>query len=495
MKRITRLWKTQGLEPPVSPNTNNPHSLYDYREVAKAGAANMSSANLQKIQTTIKTIMSSFTEKKSSLWGQMFLLAAVATGILVMSEHGFALASFSYMAVILFALYGITDVLQKAKMLPILAQLVAGIIVINICWLLSASKIVNANPVIEFFQKSHFWHYIGEFVGLSLLFYKAGLETNIVSVKQVGARAVLLALLGMVFVGGLAYLGLMPFGLKPIQTAFIIVGLVPTSAGVPMLVFAAKNMSKALVATFILVAAIADDILSLVLLSVLDGASSGSVDAVAILGKVGITIGFLAIGGLIGYLANKTFLYKIFHNVQSHNSVLIITLLWGTVFGVIAYFLGVNTVIGTYTAGLFLQKARYDEGNKTEELEHLVAPLTNLFAPIFFMWVGGQFIVANITGYSIGLAGVLLVCLSVGKYIAAKMTVIGSDQQTKEMESALCFGMFARVEVSLIIVSMGIASGILSKEITTSLILVVMISVLVTITGISKWISKNHLKK
>ena len=73
MKRITRLWKTQGLEPPVSPNTNNPHSLYDYREVAKAGAANMSSANLQKIQTTIKTIMSSFTEKKSSLWGRKII--------------------------------------------------------------------------------------------------------------------------------------------------------------------------------------------------------------------------------------------------------------------------------------------------------------------------------------------------------------------------------------------------------------------------------------
>lgn len=412
-------------------------------------------------------------------------LALVSVFVLFVSEHNTTITTLLQLSVALSGLYLVSNLLQQKGVLPILAHIIAGIAVANVTYF------CGQNQFLEFIQKSHFWHYMGEFLGLGLLFYSAGLETDVKKVQQVGVRAVLLALLGMVFVGLFGYLGLMPFGLTPIQAAFVVVGLVPTSAGVPMLTFAAKNMSKALVATFILVAAIADDILSLVLLSVLEGASTGTVDPTAILQKVAVTIGFLLIGSLVGYLANRTFLYRIFHDLKSHNAVLIVTLLWGLIFGVIAYFLGVNPVIGTYTAGLFLQKATFDHGKKHEELEHLVTPLVTLFSPIFFMWVGMNFLIAEVTLQAILFALILLVALFFGKLIAAKLTTIGSNSETKAMTEALCFGMFARVEVSLIIVSMGMK--ILPSYVISALILLVILSVLISIFGLSKWIKDGKV--
>lgn len=259
------------------------------------------------------------THSKSNITLQIVVFILVALGVLYVSEHNFGFTTILYTIVIFAGCYLLAYLVDKKRKIELLAYMLGGIVVVNIAY------ITDQLIFVEFFQKSHYWHLIGEIV-LALLFLKLGLETNVSIIPQVGVRAILLAILGMVFVG---LAGLLLFKISGIQLAFIIVALVPTSAGVPMITMNGKGMGKALLATFILVAAIADDILSLVLLTVLDGAKAGSVDVIVLLQKVGTTIAFLLIGSAIGYLANKKFLYQLFHKLNSETSVLIVTLIWG----------------------------------------------------------------------------------------------------------------------------------------------------------------------
>lgn len=427
----------------------------------------------------------SITHSKPNMISQIVVFVLVALGVLYASEHNFNLTTVVYTSIIFIGSYALAYIIDKKRKVEVLAYILGGIAVVNIAFFTGQLSFV------EFFQKSHYWHTIGEIV-LGFLFLKLGLETNVSIIPQVGVRAILLAILGMVFVGAAGYIGLLPFQFSGIQLAFIIVALVPTSAGVPMITMNGKGMGKALVATFILVAAIADDILSLVLLTVLDGAKAGNVDVIVLLQKVGTTMAFLLIGSAIGYLANKRFLYKLFHKLGSETSVLIVTLIWGAIFGITAYLLGVSVVIGTYTAGLFLAKATYDEGKKHVELEHIVDPWVKILAPIFFVWVGGQFLISNITGNALLLAVIMLAALTIGKYLSAKAATIGAKEHIKKMTFGLMFGMFARVEVALIIVAMAISSGVLSQDQITALILMVLFSVIISIVGLSKWVDKNQ---
>jgi len=85
----------------------------------------------------------------------------------------------------------------------------------------------------------------------------------------------------------------------------------------------------------------------------------------------------------------------------------------------------------------------------------------------------------------------MLAALTIGKYLSAKAATIGAKENIKKMTFGLMFGMFARVEVALIIVAMAISSGILSQDQITALILMVLFSVIISIVGLSKWVDKN----
>lgn len=353
---------------------------------------------------------------------------------------------------------------RKCKAPQVVGEIIAGLL-IGPC-------------VLGLVQQSEFLTGMAE-VGVVLLMFSAGLETDLKELMKTGPIAFLIACCGVFvpLVGGtllyMGFYGAAPWGSEKFFTA-VFIGVIMTATSVSITVQALKELGKlkGRVGTTILSAAIIDDVIGIVVLTFVIGFKNPDSNP----GKVVLnTILFFILAIAVGFV-----LYKIFKKLDDRyphtRRIPIISLALCFAFAYIAekYF-GIADITGAYVAGIILCSMR-DSSYIDEKME---ISSYMIFGPVFFASIGLKTNIDNIDGkillFSVAFVLVALITKIIGCGLMAKICRFNAADSLK-----IGVGMMTRGEVALIVSQKGLSVGLLSPVYFTSVILLIIVSSVTT---------------
>ncbi|MFH0812676.1 MAG: cation:proton antiporter [Pseudomonadota bacterium] len=237
-------------------------------------------------------------------------------------------------------------------------------------------------------------------IGILLLLFEVGLETDVGQLIRVGTQSLLVALTG-VFVPALLGFWICNnvLGLSFLVSLFVGGTLVATSIGITVRVLVDLNKQHTQGAKIVLGAAVLDDIVGVLILAILyEFATTGEVSIVRTVKMFAFITVFLLVAPVIAKL-----LVPLISNLSSKSRTkgmvptLIISLI--LVLAVIAHEVGAPAILGSFTAGIALarrfslrlgSKREHYSHDLTEKIEENMKPIIDLFVPIFFVVVGAS---------------------------------------------------------------------------------------------------------
>jgi Kef-type K+ transport system membrane component KefB len=238
--------------------------------------------------------------------------------------------------------------------------------------------------------------FLGE-LGVILLLFQVGLESNLGQMAKVGAAAFAVACVGVALPMALGY-GL--HAAPPERTwhthLFIGAVLTATSVGITARVFKDLGRIDSPTGRVVLGAAVIDDVLGLIVLAVVSGVVTsaergGALDALAILAIVGKAAGFLAIAIVAGPPVSRR-LYRAASALEVRGVLLAVSL--GFCFAVAygAHAVGLAPIVGAFAAGLILDEVVFHDhlAKGDRPLEVQLEPVGQLLTPVFFVLTGAR---------------------------------------------------------------------------------------------------------
>jgi len=355
---------------------------------------------------------------------------------------------------------------KKCKLPEILGALVAGVIIGPV-----VLNIVQYDDNLKLLAN----------LGVIMLMFLAGLETNVEHFKKAGFSSLIIALAGVIVPLVLGTLGAYLFFDNIWENVFI--GVILTATSVSITVQTLKEMGKlnSRAGINILGAAVIDDILGLVLISVvLAIAQTSALGAVG----AGTTLNMLAlflkiiifcILSILAIIFLPRLINKMTVKLKSRKELLIFAIAFALLISAIAEGIGVAAITGAYIAGLILSSL-----DVKEHLERNINSISEGFlSPIFFASVG---ISANIKGLDtnvLGITAVMFFVAIIGKLVgcgfAARMLKMSRLEAVQ-----IGTGMISRGEVALITANIGLQKGIISEMVFLPTLIVVILTTIVT---------------
>jgi len=296
-------------------------------------------------------------------------------------------------------------------------------------------------------------------LGVILLLFQVGLESNVQEMMSVGWSSLLVAVLGVIAPFLLGW-GVSAWLLPKAETlAHLFIGatLCATSVGITARVLKDLGKSSTRESKIILGAAVIDDVLGLVILSVVAGTitaanTGGSLDSLDALGIVGKAVAFL-VGALLigGWLSRHAF--RLASNLRIQGLLLALSLGACFLLSYLADRIGLATIVGAFAAGLILDGVVYqDLGERTKHtIEELIHPIAGFLVPVFFVLMGVRVDLASFGHLDVlSFAALLSLAAVLGKMIcAAGVLERGLDRVS------VAVGMVPRGEVGLIFAGIG----------------------------------------
>jgi Kef-type K+ transport system membrane component KefB len=320
-------------------------------------------------------------------------------------------------------------------------------------------------------------HVLAE-LGVVLLLFEIGLETDLREMFRVGPASLAVATVGVIvpFALGYLYWAHLPHaqtiasGDRVTQGIFIGATLTATSVGITARVLSDLGRMSSQEARIIIGAAVIDDVMGLVILSVVSGVASGaSVSMLGIVRTLAIAVGFLVIAVIAGrFLMPK--LFDLVVRMKARYVLLVFAFAFALGLSATAEVAGSALIIGAFAAGLILSGT-----NQFDTIENEVRPVASIFAPIFFVSIGSSVDLRLLDPTSpgargtLGIAGVLIVLAIVGKVAAG-----WAAPWTPYRRLVVGVGMVPRGEVGLIFADIGRRSGVLAEEVFSAVLLMVM---------------------
>ena len=333
--------------------------------------------------------------------------------------------------------------------------------------------------MIGILQETDFTSKLSE-VGVITLMFTAGLETDMQEMKKAGKTCFIIALIGVIvpLIGGFALASV--FNTQPndakcslfLQNVFI--GVVLTATSVSITVETLKELGKlnTRAGNAILGAAVIDDILGIICLTLITSMADSSINIGTTLVKI-VLFFILAIG--VGVIFNKLFeKYQEYYNKDMRRFVII-----GFVFCLLlSYcaekFFGVADITGAYLAGMIIsntQRSKYIS-NRFETLNYA------FLSPVFFASVGLQVtlpsMTTNIIIFALLLTVVAILSKIVGCGLGAKLCGLSNKESVQ-----VGMGMISRGEVALIVASKGSSLGLMSSALFGPVVIVVIVTTIV----------------
>lgn len=309
-------------------------------------------------------------------------------------------------------------------------------------------------------------------IGVLLLLLQVGMEMDLAELGKVGAASMGVAVVGVVvpFAAG-AGVGLM-FGQSTETAIFIGAALTATSVGITARVFGDLRALATTEARIVLGAAVADDVLGLVILTVVvKVVTGGSVGVGTIASTLGLAVAFLLVTGIIGIVVVPRVLDVVHRRALSPATVTVAALVITIGFAELADAAKLAFIIGAFMAGLGLGRSR-----QHDRIARDLGSVGNVLIPVFFAQIGiNADLDAMFKPSVLGLAGVLCVVAVVGKLVAA-LGAFGARVD----RLLVGLGMIPRGEVGLIFASIGLSNGVLDADQYGALILVVLFTTVAT---------------
>lgn len=305
-------------------------------------------------------------------------------------------------------------------------------------------------------------------LGAVFLLFMVGLETRFRDLLSVGKEALLVAVLGIAFPLALGF----GFGLWQdqgnVSALFVGTALVATSVGITAKVLQEMGVLDARFAQVILGAAVIDDILGLTLLAVVSGLGAGeSMSAAQVALILGLSVGFVALVLAVGIPLVRRFQPRL-RNL-SLSRMFNVAIVVGLGVAALSTVAGLAPIIGAFLAGMVLAEVK-DE----VEFESKVHALESFLAPIFFVVVGLQLDLGVLGDPVVIVAGLILTVLAVIGKVAGGL--IGARSMGRRQSLLVGVGMVPRGEVGLIVASLGLAAGVIGKQVYAEVLLMVLLT-------------------
>jgi Kef-type K+ transport system membrane component KefB len=324
-----------------------------------------------------------------------------------------------------------------------------------------------------FAQQSEVISVIAE-LGVIVLLFEIGLESDMRQLKEVGIQAFVVAFIGVTAPFAAGTLGLMYFfHVAAIPAIFAGAALTATSIGITSKVLAEIGQLKSKEGQIIVGAAVIDDVLGIIVLAVVASlAKTGEVDITNVAILLVSAIAFLFGSILLGGFFNKTFV-AIVDKLKTRGNIVIPAFIFAYIMAFIGNAIHLEAILGAFAAGLVL-----DETDARKELDELIKPVADLLVPVFFVTVGARadlsvlnpMIPENRSGLLIAIF--MLAVAIIGKVITG-WVVFGIPDINR---LAIGVGMVPRGEVGLVFAGIGTASGAIDKPLEVAIIIMVIMT-------------------
>lgn len=346
---------------------------------------------------------------------------------------------------------------QRIGQPAVLGELLAGVVLGG-----SALKVLDpADPVV---------HALSE-LGVLILLFQIGLHTDLRSLAKVGSTALFAGAVGVVlpFVGGFGVATMM--GVEALSAIVIGAALTATSIGISARVLSDLGQLKTPEGQVVIGAAVFDDVVGLIILSVVASMVAGADLTVLGVGKIAaVAIGFVVIALALGSVAIPP-LFRLIERVRISGTLSTAALGFALVLALLATQAGSAMIIGAFAAGLILHPTP-----QRHEIEENATQLGFFFVPIFFATVGASIdLGALMTPEALIIGSLLIVVGVVGKVLAgyAPWWFAGN-------KLLVGVALVPRGEVGLIFAKLGLAAGVLTDERFGALMLMVVVTTFVT---------------
>ena len=316
-------------------------------------------------------------------------------------------------------------------------------------------------------------------IGVILLMFIAGLDTDMEELKKTGKASFIIAMLGVIvplFVCTAlhyAFYGRLPGSIGFMESLFIGVVFSATSVSITVETLNEMGKLKTKAGTAIIGAAIIDDIIGIVVLSVVSGFHGGKTNLSKLFVEIALFFVFTA---MIGF-----FIYKLFQAMENHHAHSRRVAIWALAFCfILSYiaetFFGLADITGAYFAGVILCNLTRMKAEISKKL-NIVAYV--IFSPVFFASIGIKTNLNGLTGGILMFALLLFVAAVITKIIgcglAAKLCGLTNNEAI-----TVGVGMVARGEVAFMVAQKGINSGIIDEKIFPAVVLAVIGATLIT---------------
>jgi Kef-type K+ transport system membrane component KefB len=313
-------------------------------------------------------------------------------------------------------------------------------------------------------------------IGIMLLLFQVGLESNIYKLIKCGITSLIVATIGVTFpiILGFAFCFYI-LGLSLLTSIFIGATLVATSVGITMRVLRDNRKLNSNEGRIILGAAVIDDVMGLVILSA----------AMALVTNMNISFSDLLVNTIKSMLFAVIFLVgsiwigikfvpKIFrwsNKLKIRRTFVISSFIIMLIYGYAANLTGLAPIVGAFAAGLIFERSE-----EKEHFEDRIKPVANIFVPVFFVMAG---VYMNV--YTFGNLSNLLIIISILSIAIFGKMISGLGAIKKKVNKlTIGIGMIPRGEVGLIAASYGLATKVFTNEIYSILILVIMLTTFIT---------------
>lgn len=369
------------------------------------------------------------------------------------------------LALILLSTKVLSLVTKRFKLPQVVGALLAGLIL--------------GPAVFNIIEETDFIRQLAE-VGVIVLLFNAGLESNLSEFKKSGKTSFIVAVMGVIIplIGGTILAYCINHGKVENVSVFvqnIFIGSVLTATSVSITVETLRELGKVStsVGNIIVGAAIIDDVLGMLVLTIITSLAGSSVSVIKVIVKI---VGFFIFSIIVGIITYKLFNKWVDkYDIDKRRFVIVSFVICLLLSFSAEEFFGVADITGAYIAGLVLSsnKETIYITKRFETLSYI------LLSPVFFASVGLNVKLPDLNGE--------IVIITIALIVVAILTkIIGCGLGAKlcgynNMESIqIGSGMITRGEVTLIIASKGLALGLMSSYFLTPVILMVVFTSIFT---------------
>lgn len=384
--------------------------------------------------------------------------------------------------ILLFAAKLMAELFHRLKLPIVLGELLAGMIVGPFA--LGSFLVYDGQPLLKIDGELKI---LGE-IGAIVILFIAGLEVTPKEFLRGGKASFVVGICGVVvpFFVGFVVFGF--FGFDALQSMLIATALTATSIAISIQVLREFGKLQTPEARLIIGAAIVDDILAIAVLSVVSSLGTGTegvlaIDPVNVIFVILQVLGFFAALLIGSVIIIPRIVHGKFWKAEGSVEAIATALFFGA--AALAGSIGLSPIVGAFAVGMALSSTKV-----FEKIEEYISKLGLIFAPLFFAFIGAQVDFRGINAEILMLSGIMIVIAVGTKLFGCGLpAMIFLKDKKKSMQVGI--GMISRGEVGLIVAGIGVASGVLTQSVYSTIVFMVAVTTIIT----PLWLKSSYKKE